>query len=508
MTMFEMLKTDDWGVVGKFLRDHYVENPAEKRRQTLAKRRDDFYEGGGDLELERLIDVAFKDPITKQLRTELVEWSKWNNLIFSTVRETSTVYSEPAARKVKTDNETFQQFLDVLAMDDAMREVNRRITLHEDVLVMYRVRDTPRGREPLLDVISPASFWAIHAPHDRTLLMGVIIDQRMPNATATDPAYRVWLDDETFTLDAACRVVTESYAPWPIKRIPGVLATARRPGTKCKLLADNPNADLVAAQSAGWLQDLLLVKESKSANRQTYMSGDVANVASGQSPDTERETVLPDGVNVQAIDRGMDLAQFRENSMYISDTVTANRGIPPSVRKRQDATSGAEMHLRTLPLRGIRREQIPVMRRTEMALFVVIALVNAHDLPEFAFDATEASVDFGEIQQPLTEQERDQVFETRRRLLLTDNLEEEMRRNPDVKTYEDAKNAVEDRAGRQELVVEMTKGAQALNGSSNSAVGENTAQQNGALGGAASAAKQAADARQLGDQAVAPAGEG
>ncbi len=501
MTMFALLGTTEWEVVGDHLKKQYINNIAEKTRMSLAHRRDDFYEGKGDLEIERLIDIAFKDPVTRELRKELVGHSKWNNVIARIVREKSTVYSAPATRKIKNNDETFQAFLSDLQLDDAMREVNRKLVLHEDVLVMYRVRQTPRGRECVIDVVSPASMWAIAHPRDPTMLVGIILDQRAPKAKDSEPAYRVWTDDETFMLDGACRVMPETVEPWPLGRMPGVLATTRKPGAKPRLLAENPSADLVAAQSAVWLQNLLLLKESKSANRQGYVSGDVSRTAMGQSADTESDVFLGEGVSVSTVDRGMDLGQFRDNAEAISDAVGSNHGVPSSIRKLEGASSGAEIHLRRIPLAELRNEQIPVMRRTEAALARIMSLVNSRramlitdehgnqstvdvpgDLQDFEFSDEGFSVDFGEIAQPLTEAERDAVYEQRRRLLLCDGISEERKRNPDIRTDAEAMTIIKERIENQTKIVAMTKALQALNGSASTEVGEPTAEENGRQG--------------------------
>lgn len=478
-----------WDYVGKRLRSEYVDNAAEEKRRAAAKKRDDLYENCGDKYLEKMIESAFADQLTKDLRLAMVQWAKHNNYIRSIVDQKATVYSAPAARTVAA-NEPYRDFLEVLDMDGAMRELNRKLALHEDAWVQYRVRTTPRGLEPVVDIISPAKFWAVAHPRDATMLVAIVLDQRSREQLgavtfdATAPAYRVWADDETFQLDGACRVIEGSVEPWPLGRMPGVLATLRTPATKGCLLAENPNGDLVAAHESVTFQELLLLKESKSANRQTYLSGDVSAATTGQSADTEREAVLPEGVTPTSVDRGMDLAQFRDNADHIADNCGANHGVPPSVRRHRDASSGAEIHLRRIPIREIREQHIPVLRRVERELAGIQAAVNAAQLglTTWKFQATGWAIDFGEIQQPLTEQERDQVYETRRRLLLRDCIEEEMARNPDLKTPEAAWKVILRRVDRETTRVAATKGLQEMDGSTSSEPGEPTPEENGKQG--------------------------
>jgi hypothetical protein len=244
-----------------------------------------------------------------------------------------------------------------------------------------------------------------------------------------------------------------------------VLASLRPASAKGRLLDESPAADLVAAHETIWFQNVLLVKESKSANKQTYTSGDVSSAAMGQSADTERETILPEGVTVQAVDRGMDLAQFRENADHVLERAAANHGLPPSVLHQRDASSGAEIHLRRVPIRELRRERILVMRQIERQIAMVQSAVNVNDLPEFAFKMDGWGVDFGEVQQPLTEMESDQVFEKRRQLGLTNTLEEIRHRNPDLRSDAEAEAVLKSNIATETKRIALMRELQALSGS-------------------------------------------
>lgn len=498
MTMFSALGLSDWVSAGKYLRDNYIENASEKARIHHAMLLDEFYDGKGDREMERIVDLCWTDPKNNARRKAFIQagLDKFNNVIARIAREKATVYAEPPRRKVSNDNERYQEFLELVQMDDAMRELDRKLAYHEDALLWYRVRTLPTGdREPLLEVVSPAAFWAVCHPQDRTMLVAIVFDQRMPNSRPEDPSFRVWTDDETFVMNGKCEVFTDSIESWPIGRMPGVLCSTRKPGSKPTLLAQCPSSDLLAAQRAVRLQDLNLAKESISANRQTYITGDTSATTMGQTADTDAEVFLGEGVTANAIDKGMDLGQFRENADYVVDAAASNHGLPPSVLHQRDAASGAEIELRRIPIRELRKERIPVMRRIEHRIAAVMFAVNgqasldetgqvvmAGDLPEYAFSIDGWSIDFGEVQQPLTETERDMVFEKRRQLGLTDNYEEEMARNPDIRTYEEAMQIVDERIERQTRFVATQKTLMAMNGSLGSAVGDPTAQDNGAAG--------------------------
>lgn len=452
-----------WTYVGEFLRDAYIKNPDDKVRRDEARKRDAYYEGGGDEHIKRFIYLAFEDALVRRLRADLVSQAKWNNVLRRVSRELATVYSKPAARRIAKDTEKYKDFVDLVGMDAALREIDRKLVIHDDVWVQYRVqRET---RKPVIDVVSPSMFWAVCHPQDRTQLVAIVLDQTPKRVNRATACYRVWTASETFMLDAECRVIISTVEPNALDRLPGVLVSMRPATTKGQLLTESPAADLVAAHETIWFQNVLLLKESKSANKQSYVTGDVSTAAMGQSSDTERDTILPEGVTVQAVDRGMDLQQFRDNADHIVERAAANYGLPPSLLHQRDASSGAEIHLRRIPLHELREERVPVMRALERDLAQIQSAVNANDLPEYAFSADGWGIDFGEVQQPLTEAERDAVFEKRRQLGLTNTLAEIIARNPDLRTPEDALKVLDANIQAETLRIAKMKEMLAMSGS-------------------------------------------
>lgn len=476
MSLFDILgvKPDDLEAVGDHLKKYYIENGDELARMEHARLLDEFYAGGGDDEMKRVIEKMYKDPTNRARRNAVIdaELDKYDNIIARIVGEKATVYAEPARRKIAKGDETYQDFNERIGMDAVMGELDAKLALHDTALLWYRVRMTPtEDREPLLEVVSPASFWAVSHPRDRTLLVAIVFDQRMPLAKPEDPAYRVWTHDQTFVMSGQCKIFKSSIESWPLGRMPGVLASVFKPGSRPNLLTQFPSKDLLSAQKAIRLQAINLVKESISAVKQTYISGDVSATAMGQTSDSETEQFLGEGVTATTLDRGMDQEQFRDNGGYIGDAVASNHGLSPSVLRNRDASSGAEIELRRLPIREQRKKRIPIMRAIERMIVRVIVMVNgnrittgedeqpvlvAGDLPEFAFSDEGWSIDFGEVQQPMSAMERASLFEKERELGLTDNYEEEMRRNPDIRTLEEAKQIVNDRNKRRaEYVVSL-----------------------------------------------------
>jgi hypothetical protein len=452
-----------WTYVGDYLRDHYIKNVDWMARRDEARKRDAYHDGKGDEYIKRLIWIAFEDALTRKLRGDLVAFAKWDNVLRRVSQELATVYSQPAARRVTGDDKRYQEFLQLVKQDAVLREADKKLAYHEDVWIQYRVRKN--SRTPVLDVVTPSMFWAVCDPSDQTDLMAIVLDQTPTRVTAVTPCYRVWTAEETFQLDAKCRVIVSSVEPNALKRLPGVLASVVPASAKGQLLAERPAADLVAAHESVWFQNVLLVKESKSSNKQTYVTGDTSTTADGQSADTERETILGEGVSVQAIDRGMDLTQFRDNANHMRERAAANRGIPPTVMDHAGASSGAEVHLRRLPLHELRRERILVLRAVEREIAEIQSVINDNDLPEYSFKSEGWTIDFGEVTQPLTEAEADSVFEERRRLGLTNTLAEIRRRNPDLRSDDEAETVLKDNVEIETNRVILMKALIAASGS-------------------------------------------
>lgn len=478
-----------WETAREYLRSACVDNEAEIKRRKDAQKRDEYYEGRGEPYMREMLSRLFKTEYVRKLREEVLSESKWNNVIARVVNEIATVYSEPAVRSIGTAS-VGKRFLELVHQDEAMRALDQKLELHEDVWVQYRVRQKPNGmREPVIDVVSPALFWAVPYPQDCTSLAAVLLEHTPPgNAKSSDPHYRLWTDDETLVLDKELRLVTEER--WPLGRMPGFIATLRPPSTKGRILALSPCADLVAAHEAVWFQNTTLFKESKSATKQTAYTGDMSGTPMGQPSDTEADLHLGEGVTATTLDKGMDQSQFRDNADHILERAGANHGLPPSVLHHRDSSSGAEIHLRRIPLRELRKKRIPVLRAAERSLAEIQAAVNAVDLPEYPIPLEGFSIDYGEVQEPLTAMDALTIYEKERKLLLSDPIAQERERNPDLTSDEAAMKAIEQRAANQLRVLVLMQAMAKLNGSSSSEPGDNTPEQNGAAGRAAAANKE------------------
>lgn len=446
-----------WPELARFLRNEYWDNPDNQKRKQAARGRAELYAGRGDASMSEMLGQVFKDPEVIRLRREWIAHSKHNNVLRRAIHELATVYSQPAYRSVAGDdnNARYQKMQRRTRMHEVMQRVNRLGYLHRAVFIYPRVRVDAAGKqEPTIEVVTPDRFDAIAHPEDPTLLVAVSIDlalksagmlRRLPTRliiTATEFAYA----DEAGMIDES------SISPHTYGRIPGVLYSIDAPSGG--LLDSSATDDLESAHRAVWFQNILLLKESKSATKQTIVTGDTGATARNQVDDSERAAHLQEGTTATTLDRAMDLSMFRDTARDIYETAAANHGIPPVTLNHGGVQSADARELVRTPLKELRLSQQVGLRDTERDLAEVQAAVYA-PIEEIAFETTGWAVDFADPQTPLGQNEALDVFLKERQAGLTSTVAEIMRRNPDL-TYEAAwvlaERYIEDEARRLGLL--------------------------------------------------------
>lgn len=507
-----------------WLRKNYIQNGdaenGEMGRRVEMRKRKLLYNDDGDEFMMAIIDRAFQDKKVRALRRALVPYTKFDNALKRIVNELSTVYIEPPVRTVgkrpdadenldpekdspdNKQNARYKLVQIATNQNQLFRRANRWMNLFNNVLIWFRVREDRAAvlddagkelvaavRAPVMDVISPDMFWAVSDPFDPTRLIAIIFDIA-PSGTsikASWPHFAVWADDVKFQLDKNSRLIESSLMPNELGRIPGLIISVEPPDQT--ILDSTSGDDLVSAHLMAWLENTMLIKESKSISKQAAIGGDLQTMATGQSQDTETDLILPEGATIQTIDRSIDLEQFRATADHIIERVAANRGIPPSVLRHNGATSGDELRLRLIGLRERRRDQIMLFRKVEREYAEIQSIVLARDLPSLAFSTEGWKIDYPEIEIPLGAEEALRVFEKERQLGLTDTLEEIMKRNPDLR---DKAAAIRELIGH--TLAELARNVamrplQKINGSTNQSQDEaKTAEDNGRDGGEAAAA--------------------
>jgi len=420
----------EWDAVGHWLRTHYF-GEAEKARIAMAKRRHELYSSGGDADMCDFLGQVVRDPSVLQRRRDWVEKAKFNNVIRRIVNELSMVYSEPAQRRVEDRDDAYQELQRTCRQHEMFQRVNRWGNLHRNLAVGFRVRVDSGGRRvPVIDVVAPDAFRAVAHPFDPTRLVALIFDLKYVSDRNDLPGHLVWTDRESFYMTREGYVLTETVVPHGFERMPWILFALEPPAGG--LLDSRTGEDLVAAHRSVWFEMILLLKESKSATKQTILTGDVGGVSRHQALDSETPIELADGVAVNTVDMSMDLSMFSTTARTIFETAAANYGIPPSLLSHAGTQSADARELMRAPLKELRKEQLVYFRQFEREFASIQSMVLERDMPELAFGMGGWRVDFAESETPLSPKEELEVFEHARRLGLTNTLSELMRRNPDL----------------------------------------------------------------------------
>jgi hypothetical protein len=473
----------EWSEVGRYLKEN-CDRETDRARERRHKTRDDFYCDGGVDYIKSVIDDVFMDETVRELRKKWVPHARFNNAVKRIVNEISSVYSAPAVRSVKDGDKAYQDVLERLQFDIVMQQVNRLFNLHRIVLIAPRVRQLLDGsREPVIDVATPTTFRVVLHPNDNTRPVGWLLrlDLRsFRRAEGRVAAWVLWTDHEWVHLDDNFMPISETHnehgigmCPWlPIMRSP--IRAGFWPGDE--------GEDLVAAQVAIWISNVLLLKETKSATKQTILSGDLAGVARGQSADSEVPNQVSDGVAVNTVDMSMDLEMFRDTGDHALERVANNYGMSLALVNHQGVQSADAREMMRIPLRELRREQHPTFRLAERSLAQRMALVFAKDAPDLQFSADGWRIDFGEAQTPLTPTEELTLFEKERAAGLDNTVDFLMRRNPDL-AEETAKTQILNNIAVETWRVGEMRELQALSGAmgseQNGSTGQNQGQSNG-----------------------------
>jgi hypothetical protein len=473
-----------WDQVSKHLHAQY-DTQQEKYREARHRLRDDLYSDGGVAAMEILIDQVFSDPDVRAMRKAWVKIGRSNNATKRIVKELSSVYTEPAVREVsgEKDNARYQELQDRCRQHEQFVRINRMMNLHRAILVGFRVRELASGeREPVIDVATPSIVRAVLHPNDSTQVVGWMIRVAHRNVHVSDtdqmPSWALWTDHEIVRLRENLTIIGEPKEhgfkrnPW-VPLTLGPLVPGFWPGEE--------GEDLVAAHLAIWFANICMLKETKSSTNQTILSGDLSGLARGQAMDTETPIEAPEGVGVSTVDMSMDVSMFGKTADHILEHVANNYGMSLSLIKHQSATSAASRELMRVPLRELRREQQVPLRAFEKRFVEVQRMVLERDLQELAFDTTGWSIDFGESQTPLSEDEQVLLFEKQRSDGLTNTIDFILERNPDL-TEEQATAAIARNVAIETWRNRIMRPLQAINGSLGQSLDEaRTPEQNGAV---------------------------
>jgi predicted nuclease of predicted toxin-antitoxin system len=323
-----------WPELSRYLREEVWNNQENKDRKDKAAARQRMYSGKGDAEMAEMVASVFQDPDVISLRLEWVRHAKYNNVLRRAINELATVYSQPALRTVEGDenNARYQEMQRRTRMHEVMQRANRLGYLQRAIFVYPRVRQDAAGNmDPVNEVVTPDRFDPITHPQDPTLLLAISIDlaSRSVHMLRRTAARIVLTAHETIEVDSEGQFIESTLKPHDLGRIPGVFFAVDP--SSGSLFDPSATDDLEAAHRAVWFENILLLKESKSATMTTVVQGDVSATARAQADDTERALHLQDGASATTLNRAMDLSMFRDTARDVYQTAAANHGIPPQV---------------------------------------------------------------------------------------------------------------------------------------------------------------------------------
>lgn len=436
-----------WNEVASYVHGFITSNE-EKARVEKAAKRQRLYQCRGDSEMLEMLQKVFVTREVIELRRQWIEFAKYNNVLRRTIGELATCYSQPAKRTVKGDanNAAYQEVQRLSRQDEVMQRVNRLAVLHRALAVGPRMRQSPTGEwEPTIDVVTPAKFHAIRDPIDPSVLAALAFENDFALAGIAAPDAPKWTIvgwTETMFMSSHGEILEKTLVEHEHGRIPWILLTLEPPDGR--LIDEDTGEDLVAAQQAIWFLNVLHLKESKSATKQLLFSGDVSNMTRKQVSDSEMDGHMPEGVAAQEVDRSMDVSIFTAGAEYVADAVGANYGLAPSVRKGHSVDSAEARELQRVPLREIRLQQHIPFRQFEREFAALQANViskYAAERPDLQFTTDGWAINFADPQTPLSEKERLEVFETKRKLGLTSTIKEKVAGDPDL-DREDAKDEI------------------------------------------------------------------
>lgn len=424
-----MEQTQDW------LRKNTIRSASEQARRERALRRSEMYTDNGHRHMEAYIDSVFSHHDVKQKRKSWISKANYINVTKRIIHEVATLYRAPAVRTVADveGNERYKQLCIDIGMNQVMLKAQRLANLHRSLFVMPRVVNWDGAPTPRIELIEPQNFFAVADPMEPKRMACFVYDiasAPIEIIGKRGPKYRVITDADMFLVDSDGFIVDGSLEPNPLGFIPGTLIAMDPPSDA--LLDTTTGEDIIAAHLSVWFENINLLKESKSATKQPVVQGDATMMPRKQAADSEVAIEAPDGVMLTTLDLSMDLSMFRATADHILERCASNHGIPPAILHHAGATSGYEIELRHIGIRERRTEQESLFRLHERKIARVLSELCKVSAPQYAFDMDGWSINFGDVQVPLSASEQLTVFEGKRRLGLTDTVEEIMRIDPDM----------------------------------------------------------------------------
>jgi hypothetical protein len=423
------------------------QNRHKQRREEMAERvrlyRDDYVEDIGNL-----IDLVWERP---DYRDKLKRFLGINgngtkqggaantqNVSARVVNEVASLYDKPALRTLKREAQQAKFKTDEarLRLHEITQEYHRLLWVCNEVLVwQYKGVD----EQTKLRVVTPDIFDAIPHTHDVTVMAGVLMAVPVVSMAAKDqqsrlPCWELWDDTFRYLINAGGHLVDENGDDITepqrhgLLRIPGVLLHRREPSDRC--LDPRPGRDIAAAHRAVCLYNIMILRLAKTqGERQPVITGNLANMAKGQTADGENPLALPPEVDVRMLDTRTDPTHYVAGKKETLASLGQSYGLSyeqMTFTESSQSGSGKAYQVRREKLSELRGEQV---RRAKVNEAEVVELLG--------YDATGMKVDHSKMALPQDPTEEVALLQLEMRVGADSPVRYVMRKDPDM-SREDA----------------------------------------------------------------------
>lgn len=434
-TGFGLQVDDDYDLIVEAVRTQYLSGPtspsqvaaqvrcADRRAKTaerIALYRDDAAD-----QIEKLLLTVYESDEVRKLRARLTKLIGFANVPKRITDEVASLYTVPAKRRFVDDAraEAFAAIESEVDLHSVMKEASRLTFLCNNVLLWSMVVGGKRS----LRIVTPDKFDAIPNPRDALDLVAVLIDAApawVPPAMtnrALLPHYELWDAEVKITLNAMGQRVGP-VVRHGLGRIPGVLMSSRLPVDR--LLDERPGEDIMAAARAALLLNLCLISLSHtSSERQPYLQGPTAQMATEQPQHAGVPLVLPPGVTVGTLDLVTDPEHLLKVARHVVASVAQSYGMSYEqfvFSETADTASGKAYTVRRQKLTELRIEQRGRALVHERAVMELLGFGDA------------LAPDFAEQEAPTDPLEELDVFDRRCNRGLDNPIAYLQRKDPDL----------------------------------------------------------------------------
>lgn len=424
------------------IRRKYISGTSEDSARRMAiRRRLDLYANNVGPYVEAHIRRIFSDPKIIDERLKVLSLGKWQNLTKRVVNELARVYSNPARRTVGETNAAgvdtggsgYEEFIDHLDLDGAMRMANRLSILCNQIFLYIRTEEVDSEVVPALDLITSDQFSVVPHPLYPLRMAAILIGIASEGGTDdTSPHYMLISSDEIWYLNRAGFLISEKENVYGF--IPGILVHSQLPHGS--LLDARSGDDIMTAHESVVLLNVLAMNAAKVSTKVPYVQGDSAYTAQGQTMDQTSTVMLGDGMMPGVIDLRSDPHEYIKAAASITMQLAASYGIPEDFFNRSfTGTTGIVMDAKLSGLMERRNEQLPIFRRVERELARKASIICSRDCaPRFHFSDGGWQIDFGEITRPQDPLERLRWRKEARSMGLRTIIDDLQEDNPDLDT--------------------------------------------------------------------------